>query len=205
MEGVSEEYVRQLQRICDQLDAWLASILATREVLEARLLTHINNANDRMIQNVNNQAASLLAREEGVVASVNTDRLALEAEVDAKREEVQWAIKELVWQLGYTQGYKFGGHDGEDANILAQITDLKDEYAALIAKQTEIMTARVAKELADAEVAYAASVKAVDDLQAVESRGTEEAIYQAITECKAAIDEENAAFEAVSTSAYAGL
>ena len=205
MEGVPEEYARQLQRICDQLDAWIASVTATRESLEARLLTHINNANDRMVQNVNSQAASLLAREQGVVASVDTDRLALEAEVDAKRVEVQWAIKELVWQLGYTQGYKFGGHDGEDANILAQITDLKDEYAALIAKQTEIITARVAKELADAEVAYAASVKAVDDLQAVESRGTEQAISQAIAELSAAIDEENAAFEAVSTSAYAGL
>ena len=119
MEGVPEEYARQLQRICDAKDLWISSVTATREALEVRLLTHINNANDRMIQNVNNQAASLLAREEGVVASVNTDRLALEAEVDAKREEVQWAIKELVWQLGYTQGYKFGGHDGEDANILA--------------------------------------------------------------------------------------
>jgi hypothetical protein len=205
MEGVPEEYARQLQRICDQLDAWIASVTATREALEVRLHTHINNANGRMVENVYDQAASLLAREQGVVASVNTDRLALEAEVDAKRVEVQWAIKELVWQLGYTQGYKFGGHDGEDANILAQITDLKDEYAALIAKQTEIITARVAKELADAEVAYAASVKAVDDLQAVEYRGTEQAISQAIAEFSAAIDEENAAFEAVSTSAYAGL
>ena len=71
---------------------------------------------------------------------------------------------------------------------MAQITDLKDEYAALIAKQTEIMTARVAQELADAEVAYAASVKAVDDLQAVESRGTEAVISQVIAELSATID-----------------
>ena len=70
---------------------------------------------------------------------------------------------------------------------MAQITDLKDEYAALIAKQTEIMTARVAQELADAEVAYAASVKAVDDLQAVESQGTEDAIRQVRAEFTATI------------------
>ena len=53
MEGVPEEYARQLQRICDAKDLWISSVTATREALEVRLLTHINNANDRMIQNVN--------------------------------------------------------------------------------------------------------------------------------------------------------
>lgn len=183
----------------------ISSINSTRVSLEERLLTHINHANDRMVQNVENQAASLLAREQGVVASVDADRLALEAEVDAKREEVQWAIKELVWQLGYTQGYKFGGHDGEDANILAQITDLKDEYAALIAKQTEIMTARVAEELANAEVAYGDAVKAVDDLQAVESAGTEQAIAQARLELGTALETENEIFRNVRLSARAAI
>ena len=47
---------------------------------------------------------------------------------------------------------------------MAQITDLKDQYAALIAKQTKIMVQRVADERAAAEVAYAAAQKAADDL-----------------------------------------
>ena len=197
MEGVQEEYDRQLQRICDELDRLKNTITTTRVELEGRLLTHINDANDRMVANVESQAASLLEREQGVIASVNTDRLALEAEVDAKREEVQWAIKELVWQLGYTQGYKFGGHDGEDAKILAQITDLKDEYAALIAKQTEIMAARVAEELANAEVAYGDAIAAVDALQAVESAGTEAAIAQAQVDLVAAVNAADLDFEIV--------
>ena len=133
------------------------------------------------------QAAQLLAREQRVVAAVDHDRLALEAEVDAFRVEVQWAIKELVWQLGYTQGYKFGGHDGEDSNIMAQITAQKDAYEALIQKQTATMAQRLADERAAAEVAYAASQKAADDLQAHEHVLLEAAIEQAQAEFEAAL------------------
>ena len=59
---------------------------------------------------------------------------------------------------------------------MAQITDLKDQYAALIAKQTKTMTTRVAVERKAAEVAYAAAQKAADDLQAQEGVLLEEAI-----------------------------
>ena len=80
---------------------------------------------------------------------------------------------------------------------MAQITDLKDEYAALIAKQTEIMAARVAEELANAEVAYGDAIAAVDALQAVESAGTEAAIAQAQVDLVAAVDAADLDFEIV--------
>ena len=47
---------------------------------------------------------------------------------------------------------------------MAQITELKDQYEALIQKQTEIMTKRVSDEKDAAELAYQAAQKVVDDL-----------------------------------------
>ena len=205
MEGVPEEYQRQLDIFDGKQDAIQASIDAERVSLEARLTAHEAAANARMDALADAQAAALLAREQRVVAAVETDRLALEAEVDAFRVEVQWGIKELVWQLGYTQGYKFGGHDGEDANIMAQITDLKDQYEALIQKQTAIMVKRVADERAAAEVAYAAAQKAADDLQAHEGVLLEAAIAQAIAEFEAAIAQGDLDCEAAADAARAGL
>ena len=205
MEGVPEEYARQLDIFDGKQDAIQASIDAERVSLEARLTAHEAAANARMDALADAQAASLLAREQRVVAAVDADRLALEAEVDAFRVEVQWAIKELVWQLGYTQGYKFGGHDGEDSNIMAQITAQKDAYEALIQKQTAIMAQRLADERAAAEVAYAASQKAADDLQAHEGVLLEAAIAQAIAEFEAAIAQGDLDCEAAANYARAGL
>ena len=205
MQGVPEEYQRQL----DIFDGEQARIQATidelRQALQARLTQHEADANQRMDDLANRKAAQLLAREDKVIAEVDGFRLGLEAEVDAFRVEVQWGIKELVWQLGYTQGYKFGGHDGEDANIMAQITDLKDQYEALIQKQTALMNARVQSERDAAELAYAAAQKAADDLQDLERILLDEAIAQASAEFEAGIAQGDLDCEAAEAAARAGL
>ena len=166
MEGVPETAQRLLEvDMANAIATIEAQITAKREELEARLVQQVADADARMNQLADEQAAQLLAREQAVVAAVEADRLSWEEAVDALRTEVQWQIKELVWQLGYTQGYKFGAHDGKDAEIMALITAEKDRYAALIAAQIEKMRARVAAELDAAEVAYAASQALADALQ----------------------------------------
>jgi hypothetical protein len=205
MQGVPEEYARLIAELCATQDNIQASIVAFQHGLEDRLTTHEANANQRMVDLAAREAAHLLARENAVIASVDGFRLGLEAEVDADREAKQWAIKELVWQLGYSQGYKFGGHDGEDARIMAEITDLREQYHALIAAQTAKMEARVAHERAEAEVAYAASQAAADALQAAEGVALEAAIAQATAELEAAIHHGDDSFDAASAHARAGL
>lgn len=73
-----------------------------------------------------------MAREDTAIAGVETDRLAWQTAVDELREKLLWDIKEIVWRLGYTQGYHYGAHDGHDEDLLAQIAAKKDEYEALI-------------------------------------------------------------------------
>ena len=205
MQGVPEEYQRQLDIFDGKQDDIQATIDAQRQALEARLTAHEAAANARMDALADAQAAALLAREQRVISAVDAFRLGLEAEVDALRLETQWGIKELVWQLGYTQGYKFGGHDGEDANIMAQITALKDAYEALIQKQTVLMGERIAAELAAAEEAYAAAQAAADALQEQEGIALEAAIAQAQAEFEAGIAQGDADCEAAANAARAGL
>ena len=205
MQGVPEEYQRQLDIFDGTQDDIQARIDAQRQALEARLTQHEAEANARMDALADAQAEALLAREQRVVAGVNSFRLGLEAEVDALRLETQWAIKELVWALGYTQGYKFGGHDGEDANIMAQITALKDAYEALIQKQTRLMAERIDAELAAAEEAYTAAQAAVDQLQEQEGVLLEAAIAQAQAEWDAGIAQGDLDCEAAADKARAGL
>ena len=188
MEGVPETAQRLLEvDMANAIATIEAQITAKREELEARLVQQVADADARMNQLADEQAAQLLAREQAVVAAVEADRLTWEEAVDALRTEVQWQIKELVWQLGYTQGYKFGAHDGKDAEIMALITAEKDRYAALIAAQIEKMRARVAAELDAAEVAYAASQALADALQGRETQLLEELIEYTTVELNAAI------------------
>ena len=97
MEGVPEEYARQLEIFDGKQDDIQATIDALRNSIQARLTQHEADANARMDALADAQADFLLSRENRVIAAVSTDRLALEAEVDAFRVEVQWGIKELVW------------------------------------------------------------------------------------------------------------
>lgn len=51
-----------------------------------------------------------------------------EERIDKLRDELLWDIKELVWKLGYSQGYHYGAHDGHDAELMQMITEKKDSY-----------------------------------------------------------------------------
>ena len=88
---------------------------------------------------------------------------------------------------------------------MAQITDLREQYEALIQAQEAKFAARVAAELAAAEEAYAASQARADALQAAEGVSLEAAITQATAEMEAAIAQGDADFDAISASVRAQL
>ena len=89
MEGVPETAARLLEVDMANAVAKIQSeIIAEREALEARLLQQVTDADARMNQLADEQAASLLAREKSVIAAVEADRLTWEEAVDALRTEV---------------------------------------------------------------------------------------------------------------------
>jgi hypothetical protein len=91
-------------------------------------------------------AADLLATEDAAIGGVDGQRLLWETAVDELREKLLWDIKEIVWRLGYTQGYHYGAHDGHDEDLLAQIATKKDQYEALIVSTLQQMHDRVSVE-----------------------------------------------------------
>jgi hypothetical protein len=72
------------------------------------------NALDAAVERL---AGELLDRENAAMTQVEADRGMYETAIDELREKILWNIKELVWRLGYTQGYHYGAHDGHDHEI----------------------------------------------------------------------------------------
>ena len=132
MEGVAEEDAAQ-QAAVDVRQAEIeAAVLKARAALEDSLTARLTASVDSMDATVADLAAKLLAREDTAIDGVDAQRLLWETAVDELREKLLWDIKEIVWRLGYTQGYHYGAHDGHDEDLLAQIATKKDQYEALI-------------------------------------------------------------------------
>ena len=94
-------------------------------------------------------AEELRDAEYSAIASVSDWREGREAYIDNLRMELLWDIKELVWKLGYSQGYHYGAHDGHDAELMSMITAKKEKYASEIQNILDLMEARVAQETAE--------------------------------------------------------
>ena len=126
MEGVPEEDANQ-QALVDVRQAEIeAEVRAARAALEAALTQRLTDSTTSLDATVARLAAELLAREDNAIAGVESTRLGWQTAVDELREKLLWDIKEIVWRLGYTQGYHYGAHDGHDEDLLAQIADKKD-------------------------------------------------------------------------------
>ena len=143
MEGVAEEDAAQ-QAAVDVRQAEIeAAVLKARGALEDALSARLTASVDSMDATVARLAGELLAREDTAIAGVDAQRLLWETAVDELREKLLWDIKEIVWRLGYTQGYHYGAHDGHDEDLLAQIATKKDQYEALIVATLQEMEDRV--------------------------------------------------------------
>ena len=143
MEGVAEEDAAQ-QAAVDVRQAEIeAAVLKARGALEDSLTARLTASVDSMDATVADLAAGLLAREDAAIDGVDAQRLLWETAVDELREKLLWDIKEIVWRLGYTQGYHYGAHDGHDEDLLAQIATKKDQYEALIVSTLQQMEDRV--------------------------------------------------------------
>ena len=66
------------------------------------------------------------------MAVVDSDVDAWDYAIAELFEALLWDIKENVWRLGYTSGYKYGAHDGEDHEIISAIAQSKDTFAAAV-------------------------------------------------------------------------
>ena len=143
MEGVAEEDAAQ-QAAVDVRQAEIeAAVLKARAALEDSLTARLTASVDSMDATVADLAARLLDREDAAIDGVDAQRLLWETAVDELREKLLWDIKEIVWRLGYTQGYHYGAHDGHDEDLLAQIATKKDQYEALIVSTLQQMEDRV--------------------------------------------------------------
>ena len=143
MEGVAEEDASQ-QAAVDVRQAEIeAAVLKARAALEDSLTARLTASVDSMDATVADLAARLLDREDAAIDGVDAQRLLWETAVDELREKLLWDIKEIVWRLGYTQGYHYGAHDGHDEDLLAQIAKKKEQYEALIVSTLQQMEDRV--------------------------------------------------------------
>jgi hypothetical protein len=184
MTGVADEADRLIAGM--DTDGREAELVAARKVLEERLYQAVWDGINAMKDEVSRQSAALLSRDSDALAAVDSDRQDMEAAIDALRTQTLWDIKEAVWKLGYTSGYKFGGHDGKDAELLAEITALRDAYQAAIDDTIGDMIDRVAREKEEAEAAYLAAQGELDALQESERLALEDAISVANADMEAA-------------------
>ena len=157
MEGEPEEAARQKALVNVRQAEIEASVVAAREALEAALTQRLNDSTASLDATVARLAAELYARENAAMAVVDSDRQAWTEAVAELKRQMLWAIKEQVWRLGYTSGYKFGAHDGVDHVILADIAARKDEFAAEVQATRDRMAARVVSETDIADAAYDAA------------------------------------------------
>ena len=132
MQGVEEEVVRQQADVdADQVERE-AGVVADKQALRDALTARLGDSIASLDDTVARLAQELLDRENSAMAGVESDRDVWEKEIDALRAALLWDIKEIVWKLGYTQGYVYGAHDGHDKELLADITAKKDQYEAAI-------------------------------------------------------------------------
>ena len=185
MAGVPEEAAKQKKEVDWAQAERQAAVKEARQALEDALNERLDQSKSDLDKKVIELGIELEDREAAAVAAVDSDRQGWEAGIDAEREKVLWDIKELVWRLGYTQGYHYGAHDGHDAELIAQITGKKEQFERVVVEALQNMHDRVIKEKADAEVAYN---EARAELDALMEKLTQE-MEDAIAAAKASMEE----------------
>jgi hypothetical protein len=138
-------------------------------------------------------------------AGVDADRLVWQQAILDLMAQLLWDIKELVWRLGYTQGYHYGAHDGHDLEIKQEIENKKDEFEAAIAATYQLMYERVASELALADERYDAARAELAAAIADYSAQLSADISAALASMQATVDAESAAVAAETARAEAAL
>ena len=159
MQGVADEADRLLndQLASDNAEREAALLQARKdleEALNARLWEMVGELNDKR----EDLSAGLLDREVEAMEDVVEWREAREKSIDELRRQIQWDIKELVWKLGYSQGYHYGAHDGHDAELMRMITEKKNDYARAIETARVLMDRRVIQETEDGRQASEAAM-----------------------------------------------
>ena len=157
MDGVAEEAAAQLGQ-ADGMQALIdGAIDEARQQLEASLAQRGAASAASLDETVAGLGQDLLDGETAALAAVDADRLTYQQAVEDLREQLLWDIKEIVWRLGYTQGYAYGAHDGHDYELQAQIAQKKDEFEATVIATLQMMQNRVLAEQQAGDEAAAAA------------------------------------------------
>jgi hypothetical protein len=178
MQGVAEEVVAQQANVDADEVVREAGVEAAKQALRDALNARLADSIASLDATVARLAQELLDREDAALEGVEADRAVWEQAIDDLRAKLLWDIKEIVWRLGYTQGYVYGAHDGHDQELLADITAKKDEYEAAIVATLQRMEDRVHSEQ---DIGDAANDAAWAELQGEFDRLTGE-MNQAITD-----------------------
>ena len=166
MTGVADEADRLLNDVlASENDARDAALVQARKDLEDALHKRLWEMVGEMDDKERSLAEELRDAEYSAIASVSDWREGREAYIDNLRMELLWDIKELVWKLGYSQGYHYGAHDGHDAELMSMITAKKDKYASEIQNILDLMEARVAQETAEGKSRNDAAIDELNQLQ----------------------------------------
>jgi uncharacterized phage infection (PIP) family protein YhgE len=138
----------------------------------------------------------LLDRENMAIDQLDVDRNMYQDAIDELRNAILYEIKDLVWRLGYTQGYHYGAHDGHDHEIKEQIAKLKDDFEAFVQGKLQTFHTRVAKEFADGDAANDAAREELDAEFVRLTQEMEDALAAAVAsfeetlaECKEAMND----------------
>jgi len=185
MDGVAEKVVEMQAQVDADQESRMGGVEGAKQALRDALSARLMESMDSLDATVEELAARLLERENAAIEGVQETSAAWQVAIDELRARILWDIKELVWKLGYTQGYEYGAHDGHDAELLAQITALKEEYEAAIVQTLQDMADRVEAEQAAGD---AANDAAWSELQGEFDRLTaemEDAITSALADCEA--------------------
>ena len=117
MEGVPEEAARQQGLVDDEQAVIEGRIADARDALEAALDERLADSMafvDALVARLDSELGDADA---GAIDAVDAARQDAEQAIDDLRTQLLWDIKELVFRLGYTQGYHYGAHDGLDLEI----------------------------------------------------------------------------------------
>ena len=171
MEGVPGEAAAQQEAVNEMQALIDGAIAEARQLLADSLTQRLEESVASLDGTLDRLSQALADRQAAALALLDADRLTYQQAVADLREKLLWDIKEIVWRLGYSQGYAYGAHDGHDLELQAQIAQKKDDFEQQVIATLQMMQNRV---LAERQAGAEAAVEAQAELDGEFARLTQE-------------------------------
>ena len=171
MEGVAGEAAAQQEAVNEMQVLIDGAVAEARQLLADSLTQRLEESVASLDGTLETLTQALTDRQATALALLDADRLTYQQAVADLREKLLWDIKEIVWRLGYSQGYAYGAHDGHDLELQAQIAQKKDEFEQQVIATLQMMQNRV---LAERQAGEEAAAEAQAELDGEFARLTQE-------------------------------